>query len=532
MHSFMITVRACSVRGAQTSGSQSVETSPEAFTFRQRDLTSPLTTSAKRRPRWFQENLKEAKENVGEPKSQIRESRPPVILGAYLALVTSIKDTEPRTFAQAVDHQVWREAMVEEYDSIMRNDVWEVVPRPVGKSVVTSMWLYKTKYAADGSIEKHKASFVARGFSQIEGVDYDETFAPVARCTSIRIIISIAAEMGWSIHQMDVKTAFLNGFIDEEVYNEQPQGFEVSERETHVCLLRKALYGLKQGPRAWYSHIGTYLFQMGFEKSDSDPNLYYISRVEDTLILILYVHDLFIIGAEDLIAECKLGLALEFEMSDIGLMHYFLGMEVWQEEGHIFLEQGKYATDILSRFQMEDYRPMSTPMITMITNWKKLSALDCQLVDATVYRQLIGSLMYLVNTRPDICFAMNTLNQHIVEQRNVHMIGAKHVLSYIVGTVDYGLNYIRDDGVSVIGYTYSDWAGCATDRKSTSGCCFGLGSGLVSWFNWKQKSVALSSTEAEYMAASQARCEAIWLRKMLVGLYGQEMPPTVIHCDN
>jgi hypothetical protein len=161
-----------------------------------------------------------------------------VRFGSYLAMVTSISDTERQTFAQAVDQQVWREAMLEEYDSIVRNDVWEVVLRAVGKSIVTSRWLYKTNYAADGSIEKHKAQFVARGFSQIEGVDYDETVTPVASYTSIRSIIAIAAKMGWSIHQMDVKTAFLNGFIEEEVYIEQPQGFEVSERESHVFLLR------------------------------------------------------------------------------------------------------------------------------------------------------------------------------------------------------------------------------------------------------------------------------------------------------
>jgi hypothetical protein len=254
--------------------------------------------------------------------------------------------------------------MLEEYDSIMCNDVWEVVLRLVGKSVVTSRWLYKTKYVADGCIEKHKARFVARGFSQIEGVYYDETFAPVARYTSIKNIIAIAMEMGWRIHQMDVKTAFLNGFIEEEVYIEQPQGFGVSERESHVCLLKKALYGLKQAPIAWYSHIDTYLLQMGFEKSDVDPNLYYIIRGENTLIFILYVDDLFITGAENLIVECKLGLTSEFEMSDIGLMHYFLGMEVWQEEEHIFLGQGKYVAYILSRFQMDDCRPMSTPMVT------------------------------------------------------------------------------------------------------------------------------------------------------------------------
>jgi hypothetical protein len=463
--------------GVQNSGSQSVEASLEAITLGQRDLTSPLTTSGKRRPRWFQETLKEAIENVGEPKSQIRQRRPPIRLGAYLALVTTIRDIEPQTFAQAKDHLVWREAMVEEYDSIVRNDVCDVVPRPVGKSVVTSKWLYKTKIAADGSVEKHKARFVARGFSQIEGVDYDEAFAPIARYTSIRTIIAIATKLDWRIHQMDVKTAFLNGFIEEEVYIEQPQGFEVSDRDTHVCLLRKALYGLKQAPRAWYPRIDTYLLQMGFEKSDADPNLYFIIRGEDTLILILYVDDLFITGAEDLIAECKLGLASEFEMSDIGLMHYFLGMEVWQEEGHIFLGQGKYASNILSRFQMEDCRPMSTPMIT---NWKKLNALDSQLVDATTYRQLIGSLMYLVNTRPDICFAVNTLSQYMVEPRSVHMVGAKHILRYVAGTVDFGLDYVRGDGVRLVGYTDSDWAGCAADRKSTLGCCFSLGSGLVS----------------------------------------------------
>jgi hypothetical protein len=172
---------------------------------------------------------------------------------------------------------------------------------------------------------------------------------------------------------------------------------------------------------------------------------------------------------------------------------------------------------------------MSTPMIT---NWKKLSASDSQLVDATVYRQWIGSLMYLVNTRPDICFAVNTLNQYMVEPRSVHMVGAKHVLRYVAGTVDFGLDYVRGDGVGLVGYTDSDWAGCVADRKNSLGCCFSLGSGLVSWFSRKQKSIALSSAEAEYMAASQASCEAIWLRKMLVGLFDQEMSPTAIHCDN
>eukprot|EP00253_Pinus_taeda_P023383 PITA_23383 len=300
--------------------------------------------------------------------------------------------------------------------------------------------------------------------------------------------------MVWKIHQMDVKTAFLNGFIQEEVYIEQPQGFEVHGKESHVCRLKKALYGLKQAPRAWYSKIDTYLQGMSFTKSEADPNLYFIVIGEEPLILVLYVDDFVITGAERLIEHCKRDLATEFEMKDIGLMHYFLGLEVWQEEGHFFLGQRKYIVDILSRFHMEDCRPMSTPMIT---NWKKLHASDSELVDLTLYRQLIGSLMYLVNTRPDICFAVNTMSQFMCEPRKVHWVAAKHIL-----------------------------------RKSTSGCCFGLGSAVVSWFSRKQQSVALGSAEAEYMAASLASCEAIWLRKMLFGLFGQPLRPSVIHCDN
>jgi hypothetical protein len=227
--------------------------------------------------------------------------------------------------------------MMEEYNSIMKNDVWEIVPRPEGKSMVTSRLLYKLKYLVDGSIEKYKAHFVAWGFSRIKAVDYDETFALVARYTSIRSGISIAAEMGWKIHQMNVKTTFLNGLIQEEVYIEHPLGFEVHGRDSHVCRLKKALWGLKQAPKAWYSRIDAYLQQLGFEKSEADPNLYFIVVGEDPLILSLYVDNIFITGAERLITSCKESLASKYEMIDIGLMHYFLGLEVWQEPGHIFL---------------------------------------------------------------------------------------------------------------------------------------------------------------------------------------------------
>jgi hypothetical protein len=229
----------------------------------------------------------------------------------------------------------------------MKNDVWEVVPRPEGNSVVTSKWIYKIKHVADGNIEKYKARFVARGFSQKEGEDYDETFAPIAKYTSIKSIIVIAFVMGWKLHQMDVKTAFLNGVIEEEVYIEQPQGFLIHGKESHVCKLKKDLYGLKQAPRAWYARIDSYLMSLGFTKSDADPNLYYKVENGGLLILVLYVDDLFLTGDEKLIVGCKRELTSEFEMKDLGLMHYFLGLEVWQRPDEIFLSQGKYTVEIL-----------------------------------------------------------------------------------------------------------------------------------------------------------------------------------------
>jgi hypothetical protein len=223
--------------------------------------------------------------------------------------------------------------MLEEYRSIMKNNVWEIVPRPEDKSVVSSKWIYKIKHAADGSIEKYKARFVARGFSQKEGIDYDEIFAPVARYTSIRSVISLASVLGWKLHQMDVKTTFLNGKIEHEVFVEQPEGFVMHSKVSHVCKLRKALYGLKQAPRVWYERIDGFLKGLGFQKSDVDANLYFKIDRNQPIILVLYVDDLFLTGNEGQIAWCKRELISEFEMKDLGLMHYFLGLEVYAKTG-------------------------------------------------------------------------------------------------------------------------------------------------------------------------------------------------------
>jgi hypothetical protein len=201
----------------------------------------------------------------------------------------NLLDEEPTCFEEAIQKKEWADAMIAEYQSITKNDVWEIVPK--SKDVVSSKWLFKIKHAANGSIEKYKAIFFAHGFSQKEGINYEETFTPMARYTSIRTIIALTAKMKWKLHQMDVKTTFLNGVIEEEVYIEQPQGFEIEDMKSHVCRLKKALYRLKQAPRAWYGHIDSFLTSLGFTKSKADSNLYFKIMENEPIILLLYVDD-------------------------------------------------------------------------------------------------------------------------------------------------------------------------------------------------------------------------------------------------
>ena len=250
-----------------------------------------------------------------------------------------------------------------------------------------------------------------------------------------------------------MKTAFLNGVIEEEVYIEQPQGFEVEDKKTHVCKLKKALSGLKQAPKAWYGRIDSFLTSLSFTKSKVDSNLYFKVTNDEPVILLLYVDDLFLTVEEKLITDCKKKLATKFEMKDLGLMHYFLGLEVWQSPERIFLNQGKYAVEILKRFDMLECKSMNTPMETKL---KLLVDTSSELIDATLYRQIIGTLMYLTNTRPDICFVVNTLSQYMVESRRVHLVTAKHVMRFLKGTLDFGLCYTRDRDFILYGYTDLD----------------------------------------------------------------------------
>eukprot|EP01018_Ginkgo_biloba_P029557 Gb_20738 [translate_table: standard] len=400
-----------------------------------------------------------------------------------------------------------------EFDALVRNDTWTFMELPLDKDVIGTKWIYKTKYKFDGSIEKHKARLVAKGYAQQEGIDYTETFTPVVKMDTIRIVLVLAAQHGWIIYQMDVKSAFINGYVDEEIYVEKPQGFEIARKENKVYKLKKSLYGLKKAPKAWYSRIDTYFQQKGFQKSSSDPNLYIKVIGSDILIISLYVDDLIYIGNNHhMLHDFKVGMCKEFKMLDLRQLHYFLGIKIWQSGKGIFMSQVKYAMDILKKFNMSDCKPLAT----LVQFGLKLSKYeDSDSVDTTLYRQLIGSLIYLSSTRPDISYAVSLVSRFMADPKIEHWKITKRILRYIRGTKDYGLQYKRTKNFRLIGYTDADWAGDIDDRKSTSGFNFNLGTTVIAWRTKKQPIISLSTTEAEYKVATITVCEAIWLRRIL-----------------
>lgn len=438
---------------------------------------------------------------------------------------------EPKCYDDAVKFSEWRNAMQEEIHMIEKNQTWVLVDRPSNKNVIGVKWVFRTKLNADGSINKHKARLVAKGYAQQHGVDYFDTFAPVARLDTIRLLLALAAKKGWKIFQLDVKSAFLNGFLEEEIYVEQPEGFVTKRVEDKVYLLKKALYGLKQAPRAWNSRIDDHLLKLGFKKSLSEATLYIKATPNnDVLIVSLYVDDLLVTGSESkLVEEFKHQMQEVFEMTDIGEMSYFLGMEILQEQQGIFISQKKYGKEILKKFGMENCKPVSTPLAL---NEKLIKEDGSDKVDASIYRSLIGCLMYLTATRPDILYAASLLSRFMQNPSELHLKVAKRVLRYVKGSIDLGIWLKRNGSTKLVGYTDSDWAGSHEDMKSTSGYVFLIGSNAFSWNSRKQETVAQSTAEAEYIAAASAVNQAIWLRKILIDLNFKQEDSTEIFCDN
>ena len=299
----------------------------------------------------------------------------------------------------------------------------------------------------------------------------------------VRAVLSIAAQNKWKVYQMDLKSAFLNGVLMEEVYIEQPPGYEKKGQEHKVCRLKKALYGLKQAPRAWYSRIDSYLLENGFEKCEEEPSVYIKGKDCKILIVVLYVDDVIFTSNDDyLIENFKSVMKEEFEMTDMGLLRYFLGIEVDQNKNGIFISQAKYVNEVLSRFNMQDSKATITPTVMGLKISKEDSSKH---FDPSVYKSIVGSLMYLTATRPDIMYAVSLISRFMEKPKETHWQAAKRIMRYVKGTKWYGIFYTVSECSDLVGYTDSDWAGSVDDRKSTSGYIFHIGSGAISWASKK-----------------------------------------------
>jgi hypothetical protein len=421
--------------------------------------------------------------------------------------------------------------MEDEMAAIEENKTWTLCELPQGRRAIGLKWVFKVKRDEAGSVVKHKARLVVKGYAQRKGIDYDEVFAPVARLDTVRLLIALAADRGWEMHHLDVKSAFLNGDLHEEVFVQQPGGFVKEGSEHKVLRLRKALYGLHQAPRAWNAKLDCTLSSLGFVRSSSEPAIYTRRSNSSQLVVGVYVDDLVITGPDRKeICMFKKEMAAEFKMSDLGLLRYYLGIEVRQSAEGITLSQGAYAQKILEKAGLTGCNSRQTPMETRL----KLSKSSSEaLVDATVFRSLVGSLRYLVNTRPDIAFVVGYVSRFLSEPHEDHLIAVKHILRYLAGTVNWGIQLKKGSGkTTLVGFTDSDFAGDVDSRKSTSGVFFFLNESPVTWQSTKQSMVAQSSCEAKYVAAANGACQALWLSRVLDELEGDKVVVPALMVDN
>ena len=486
----------------------------------------------------------EGKENDSDHgEQQLRRSERVTKLPKYLddyvliadeegeMLLLSLND-EPSNFVEASELKEWIDACLDELASIEKNEVWTLVDIPSGAKPIGLRWIFKIKRNSDGSIKKYKARLVAKGYVQQYGVDFEEVFAPVARLETIRLLVSIAATYGWEVHHLDVKTAFLHGELNETVYVNQPEGFEVKGSEMKVYKLHKALYGLKQAPRAWNHKLNQILLELGFRKCTKEASVYRKTVNSSILVVAVYVDDLFVTGADKKIIDVfKVEMASKFAMSDLGKLSYYLGIEVSQEVGRITLNQRRYALKILEESGMKNCNLSYTPMESGLKLAKSIEEAG---VDATKYRRNVGCLRYLLHTRPDLSFAVGVLSRYMQWPKQSHEAAMKHCLRYLKGTTSLGLIFTRSSPKipKIIGYSDSSHNIDPDDGRSTAGHIFYLGESLITWCSVKQETVALSSCEAEFMAGTEAAKQAIWLQELLSEVMDQAVEKAVIRIDN
>ncbi|KAK8548035.1 hypothetical protein V6N12_060962 [Hibiscus sabdariffa] len=417
--------------------------------------------------------------------------------------VAFISCIEPKNIKEALNDDYWILAMQEELNQFDRNE--------------------------SGNIVRNKARLVVQGYTQEEGTDFDETYAPVAKMEVIRMLLAFSCHHEFKLFQMDVKSAFLNGFINEEVYVEQPPGFEDPNFPNHVFKLCKALYGLNQAPKAWYERLCTFLVEKGFNKEKVDTTLFTKKKGKDILVVQIYVDDIIFGSTNELLCQefAKL-MQGEFEMSMMRELSFFLGLQIKQRKDDIFINQAKYIKEKLKKFGLENVKPQATPMSSS-TKLDKDEEGKC--VDSKIYRSIIGSLLYLTASRPGIMFNVCLCARFQANPKESHLKAVKRIFRYLQDTHSLGLWYPRDSTFDLHAFSDADYGGCKIDRKSTSDTFQFLGNMLISWFSKKQNSVALSTTKTKYISAGSCCAQVLWMKQQLLD-YGIDVGTIPIKCDN
>ncbi|KAL5774045.1 hypothetical protein ACOSP7_011602 [Xanthoceras sorbifolium] len=454
----------------------------------------------------------------------------------YLLLTDS---GEPECYDEAMqveDSVKWESAMRDEMDSLMSNQTWELAELPPGKKALHNKWVFRIKEEHNGN-KRYKARMVVKGFQQKDGIDYNEIFSPVVKLTTIRLVLKIVAAENLHLEQLDVKTAFLHGDLEEEIYMRQPEGFKEAGKENLVCRLKKSLYGLKQAPRQWYKKFDSFMSSSGFTRCQAD-HCCYIKRFDNSfIILLLYVDDMLVAGSDmQEIMNLKRELSKQFAMKDLGAAKQILGMRIKRDtkSGTLLLSQAEYIKKVLSRFNMQDAKPVSTPLGIHFRLSKEQSPKteeERTHMAKVPYASAIGSLMYaMVCTRPDIAQAVGAVSRYMNNPGKIHWEAVKWILRYLRGTTNKTLCFKGGD-TTLTGYVDADLAGNVDIRKSTTGYVYTLGGTAVSWVSQLQKIVALSTTEAEYVAVTEASKEMVWLQSFLEEL-GKKQEDNVLYCES
>lgn len=418
----------------------------------------------------------------------------------------------------------WRAACREELESLRKRKVFELVLPPKGRKVIKNRWVFDLK--SDG---RKKARLVAKGFSQVEGIDYDEIFSPVVRYETVRMMIALAALKDWHISGLDVKTAFLYGELDEELYMEQPEGFKIPGQQNKVMRLKRAIYGLKQAALAWWRALDKSMAVLGCTRLLSDSGLFV--NKEKTIVAIVYVDDVLFLGRDKAaIVSLKQRFMNRWECRDLGDAQEFLRMRIKKSNGRILIDQVDYLNKVLHRFSLQNAKSVPTPLPEGYQPKPNKASPDPEI--RASFQQVIGSLLYIMlGTRPDIAFAVVKLSQFAANPTEDHLNRALYICRYLIGTSNYALVYDGKSDGGLVAYADSDWASDPITRKSTTGYLVKLAKGVFSWNSRAQKSIALSSTEAEYMSLSDTSRQLVWIRTLFQEL-GINLGPIPLCGDN